>query len=225
MGRKQLAPITRKPLLSYLRPPLGLLTVLAGMSLLIAWLRPHPPLMADNACRMLADRPEWYRSVAHVVERWGVPIHLQLAFVHQESGFRATARPARKQLLGFVPTVLTSTAYGYAQAIDTTWQRYQEATGRNHAERADFADAVDFIGWYVTLTHRRLGIRKDDAYRQYLAYHEGQTGVELRTHRRKPWLQHVARRVASQAERYRTHLRGCRGDLDRRAQRWSLFPK
>lgn len=202
-----------------------MLAVLAGLGLLIARFGPHPPLRADNACRILTDRPEWYRSVDQVVERWGVPIHLQLAIVHQESRFRATARPERKQLLGFVPTVLTSTAYGYAQATNTTWQRYKQATGKELAERTDFADAVDFIGWYVTMSHKRLGIRKDDAYRQYLAYHEGQTGVEQRTHWRKPWLQHVARGVASQAERYRAHLLTCRVELDRRDSRWSVYPK
>lgn len=184
---------------------------------------PSPPPHGDQACRILADRPDWYRSVRHVAQRWGVPIHLQLAIVHQESSFQATARPERRQLLGFIPTVLTSTAYGYAQATNTTWRRYRTATGRQHAERVDFADAVDFIGWYVTMSHKRLGIEKDDAYHQYLAYHEGQTGAERQTYRHKPWLRQVARRVASRAERYRTQLLRCRGDLDQRASSWSFF--
>ena len=39
--------------------------------------------------------------------------------------------------------------------------------------RARFKDSVDFIGWYTNKTEKILRISKKDAFRQYLAYHEG----------------------------------------------------
>ena len=43
----------------------------------------------------------------------------------------------------------------------------------NLATRARFKDSVDFIGWYTDKTESLLKISKKDAFRQYLAYHEG----------------------------------------------------
>ena len=42
------------------------------------------------------------------------------------------------------------------------------------ADRDDFNDAIDFIGWYNDQSSRRSKISKSDAYNLYLAYHEGQ---------------------------------------------------
>jgi len=36
-------------------------------------------------------------------ERWGTPIHVQLAIIRQESTFKFNARPPRKKLVGFIP--------------------------------------------------------------------------------------------------------------------------
>ena len=77
------------------------------------------------------------------------------------------------------------------------------------AERDNFADAVDFIGWYIDQTARYNGIAKTDAYQHYLAYHEGQGGFAKGTHRQKAWLIERARRVRQQAERYRVQLSRC----------------
>ncbi|MFT7288001.1 MAG: hypothetical protein ACI87W_002116, partial [Halieaceae bacterium] len=56
-------------------------------------------------------------------------------------------------------------------------------------------------------------IPRNDTYRLYLAYHEGHGGYTRATYKSKEWLQTVARKVASRAQRYETQLRGCEEDL------------
>ena len=69
-----------------------------------------------------------------------------------------------------------SSAYGYAQALEGTWDDYRRSTGRRGADRDDFADSSDFIGWYMHGANRVNGVAMHDAYNQYLAYHEGKAG-------------------------------------------------
>ena len=89
------------------------------------------------------------------------------------------------------------------------------------ADRDDFDDAVDFVGWYCNTSHRMLGISKWDAYNQYLAYHEGHGGYKRKTYRKKKWLIKTAHRVQGNAKRYSAQLSRCEDELDRG---WSLWP-
>lgn len=173
-----------------------------------------PPAEPANVCAIFQEQGEWYAASRQVQDQWGVPVPVQMAIMKQESAFVADAQPPRRWYLGFIPGPRPSTAYGYSQALDGTWQRYQESTGHSDAERDDFADAADFIGWYVRQTQRVLGIPPRDAYRQYLAYHEGQAGYARGSYRQKPWLLDVAHHVAADASRYQRQLRGCRIELD-----------
>ena len=75
-----------------------------------------------------------------------------------------------------MPWRRSSSAYGYAQATNEAWKDYKKDTGRRFVQRDDFADAIDFIGWYNDRSHKRLKLRKNDAYRLYLAYYNGHTG-------------------------------------------------
>jgi hypothetical protein len=170
---------------------------------------PGPPSRPDDLCAIFAERSDWLAGARSAAERWGVPAAVQLAVVHQESSFREDARPPRRRVLGVVPGPRASSARGYGQATDAAWSEYLQAAGRRGADREDFADAVDFIGWYADRAHRRLGIRKDDAYRLYLAYHEGPTGFGRGSHVEKPWLLVVARNVEARAERYARQWEGC----------------
>ena len=104
---------------------------------------------------------------------------------------------------------------------DETWNWYRKSSGNSWADRDDFDDAVDFIGWYGDVTHRKLGISKWDAYNQYLAYHEGHGGFKRKTYLRKPWLIKVARKVAGRARSYHAQLKKCESSLDKG---WSLWP-
>jgi len=141
--------------------------------------------------------------------RWGAPVHVQLATLYQESSFRPKARTPRKYFLGFIPAGRQSSAYGYAQAIDGTWEWYQEDTGRWRAKRHRFPDASDFMGWYMAKSTQSNGIAADDAYAQYLAYHEGHSGFRRGSHNGKPWLLNTAARVQSRAAMYAVQLQGC----------------
>jgi hypothetical protein len=138
-----------------------------------------------------------------------------MAIMHQESRFRAKAKPPRRVFLGFIPGPRPSDAYGYSQAKASTWEWYQKSTGDRGADRDDFADAITFIGWYNYQSYKRNGIPRSDTYRLYLAYHEGHGGYGRGSYRNKDWLQTVAGKVERQAQSYRQQLAGCEKELQR----------
>ena len=142
--------------------------------------------------------------------RWGVPVHVQMATIYQESKFIGNARTPYTYTLGVIPMGRQSTAYGYSQALNATWEEYQQAEGGRRSKRDDIADATDFMGWYMDESSRNLGISKSDAQSQYLAYHEGRTGYVNKSYLGKPWLVEVAARVGSRSEMYAEQLAYCR---------------
>jgi hypothetical protein len=170
-----------------------------------------PPSTTTDACRMQAERPHWFRAMKKTEARWGVPVAVQLATISRESSFVHDARPMKteRSMIFFTREVPRSSALGYAQAIDGTWEWYLRDTGRRRADRTDFADASDFIGWYMNLNTRMNGVSTRDAYNQYLAYHEGKAGYARGTYRGKAWLPPVARDVEAWAARYDAQLRSC----------------
>lgn len=181
---------------------------------LLAGCATAPPRNMDNSCAIFEEYRGWYRATKRVQEKYGLPQHIQLAIVHQESRFDATAKTPRRYLLGFIPWGRVSTAYGYAQVKDETWAWYQRESGNWLASRDNFADAVEFIGWYSDISQRTLGISKWDARQQYLAYHEGHGGFKRKTYLQKPWLMDVARKVEARAARYNAQLKTCREKLE-----------
>lgn len=168
-----------------------------------------PPANQDDICAIFAERPGWRDAIFASARKWGAPAAVQMAILWRESGFRARARTRRTYFLGMVPTGHVSTAYGFAQAIDGTWAWYRRDTGNSGARRSRFADAADFVGWYMAKSATTNGIGMNDAYNQYLAYHEGHAGHRRGSWRAKTWLQHVAAKVAGRAVSYRGQLRGC----------------
>jgi hypothetical protein len=193
---------------------------LAGASLVAGCSATKPPRKLDDACSIFREKKGWYEDAAGARERWGVPIAIQLAFIRQESSFVGDAKPPRRWYLGFIPGGRPSNAEGYAQALDSTWDDYRKATGERGADRDEFGDAVDFIGWYNTRISKACGIAKNDAYRLYLAYHEGLTGYKRGTYRRKAWLLGTAEKVAHRAARYGTQLARCEEELKPRKRGW-----
>jgi len=171
-------------------------------------IEPVPP-RSTNLCEIFTEKPNWYQQATRVYQRWGIPVPVQMAILRQESSFISDARPPREWLLGFIPLPRPSSAYGYAQALDSSWDLYRIKVNRRDADRENFADAVDFVGWYCDVTHRTLDIAKGDAKRLYLAYHEGQEGFRQGSYEQKPWLMPVAQKVAYNARRYRDQLKGC----------------
>lgn len=173
-----------------------------------------PPQNLDDVCEIFDEYYDWYNAAKEVEKKYGVPIGVTMAFIHQESKFVEDARPPREWFLWIFPGSRASSAYGYTQALNGTWSEYQKKTGQWSADRDDFTDAVDFIGWYNTRTIKRTGIRKHDAYRLYLAYHDGAGGYLKGTYKKKPWLMKVSRKVDRRAQMYNRQLVQCRSSLD-----------
>ncbi|MGO8654534.1 transglycosylase SLT domain-containing protein, partial [Rhizobium ruizarguesonis] len=110
------------------------------------------PKQKRNICAVFDERDglfsSWQSAAELTEKKYGVPLPILMATMYTESGFQPYARPPRTKLFGFIPWTRPSTAYGYSQALDGTWDHYQSQTGNWTARRANFADAIDFIGWY-----------------------------------------------------------------------------
>ena len=171
------------------------------------------PVNQDNLCILFKENPEWYWDAQASSLRWGVPINVQMAVMQKESHFRSSVKPSYHWVLGRLPFAHASSAEGYTQALDGTWHAFLRATGRKSASRDNFSDAVDFLGWYISQLHRIVQIKKTDAFKLYLAYHEGPGGYRAHSYLSKPWLIHIAREVSHRAHEYQNQLYQCRNSL------------
>lgn len=167
------------------------------------------PRNLNDACELIRERPAYFRAMRRTERRWNVPVPVQMAIIHAESRFDGDARTPHRYALGVIPLGRQSSAFGYSQALDGTWEEYQQATRNRRARRDDIEDASDFIGWYSSLSYERNGIQPTDARNLYLAYHEGHTGFSRGSYNSKPWLLGVANRVAERATMYDQQLRAC----------------
>ena len=199
---------------AFILPVLGIALTLAAALFIVAC-SSSPPQNIRNSCEIFEEKDDWYADSYASYEKWGVPVHVQLAIIYQESRFVHDAKPPRQKLLWVIPWTRPSSAYGYGQIKDSTWDWYLKSTDRSWADRDDFDDVTDFIGWYGNHSHRTLGISKWDAYNQYLAYHEGHGGYKRKTYKKKAWLMKVARKVDDRAKAYHTQLQKCEDSLDK----------
>lgn len=194
-------------------------SLLLGTALL-AGCATSPPSNVENACYIFEEKPDWFDASLDVEKRYGLPIQVQLAIMRQESSFKHDAAPPRDTILGIPMWWRISSAYGYAQVKDSTWAWYKDKTGRWFADRENYADAVDFMGWYTSVSERTLGIAKSDAYNQYLAYHEGHGGWKKKSYNKKQWLIGVAKKVDRNAQMYAEQLKRCKTGLGSSSWWW-----
>ena len=169
-----------------------------------------PPNNLDDACSIALERPQYMRALKATERKWGVPAAVQMATIYQESKFRSDARTPFRYALGIIPMGRQSSAFGYSQALDGTWDEYRAETGKRRAKRDEFRDSTDFIGWYMNKSRERVGISLSDARNQYLAYHEGHTGFSRGSYNAKSWLVRVAGEVEARAVLYQSQLSRCR---------------
>lgn len=171
------------------------------------------PIHTNNACAILAQKngffDNWGKASQSAERRYGIPMPIILATINMESSFRHNARPPRKKLLGFIPWKRRSTAYGYSQALDSTWAMYLRSTGRSFAWRTNFADAADFVAWYHRQSVRRNGVRFDDAYSLYLNYHMGHGAYARSGGYVNAALSQAAQRMARISRLYEQQLKRC----------------
>ena len=131
-----------------------------------------------------------------------------------ESDFDWLAKPARQKLFKVIPYKRPSTSFGYSQAIKGTWKQYKDETGNKYALRTRFKDSVDFIGWYTNKTEKILKVSKKDAFRQYIAYHEGWGNYKNYKNNQKVIV--LAKKVEGYSNKFKKQLNKCSKSLTTR---------
>ena len=118
-----------------------------------------------GVCEILAQNPSWSKPLKTAQDTYKLPPAFAMALMYKESTFNAEAKAK------------TSTAYGYAQAIDGTWKHFQEDV-KSSAKRNNFDDSVQFIGWYTAQLSKSTKLKMTDSYNLYMAYMLGATGFK-----------------------------------------------
>ena len=172
------------------------------------------PKNTADGCSIFSERYLWYKHAKKAEQKWGTPIYIQLAFIKMESDFDWLARPERVKIFKIIPYRRPSSSFGYSQAVKGTWKQYKEETNNQLATRTRFKDSVDFIGWYTNKTEKILKISKKDAFRQYIAYHEGWDNYKNYKKKQKVIL--LAKKVQQQSNKYKSQLNKCSKSLNRK---------
>ena len=173
------------------------------------------PKYPQNACKIFGENYLWYKSAKKSSETYGAPIHIILAFVNKESGFKRWAKPKRQKLFKIVPYKRLSSSLGYSQAVKKTWELYKTETDSPLALRTRFKDSVMFIGWYMKKTNKINKIPLTDSYRQYLNYYLGWGNYAKKTYKTDKKAIIFAKKVEKQSKIYKSQLRECQKSLDR----------
>ena len=169
------------------------------------------PKNASNSCSIFEEKYLWYKHAKKTEQKWGTPVYLQLAIIKMESSFDRFAKPPRQKLFKVVPYKRPSSSFGYSQAVKGTWKQYKEETGNKFATRSRFKDSVDFVGWYTNKTEKILKVSKKDAFKQYIAYHEGWGNYKNYKNNKK--VINLAKRVEKQSNIYKQQLSECKNSL------------
>ena len=172
------------------------------------------PKNTADSCSIFSERYLWYKHAKKAEQKWGTPIYIQLAFIKMESDFDWLARPERLKIFKIIPYRRPSSSFGYSQAVKGTWKQYKEETNNKLATRTRFKDSVDFIGWYTNKTEKLLKISKKDAFRQYIAYHEG--WGNYKNYKKKQKVILLAKKVQQQSNKYKRQLNKCSKSLNRK---------
>tara|TARA_Y100000590_G_scaffold146489_1_gene168318 strand:+ start:24 stop:623 length:600 start_codon:yes stop_codon:yes gene_type:complete len=171
------------------------------------------PKNTADGCSIFSERYLWYKHAKKTEEKWGTPVYIQLAIIKMESNFDWLAKPKRQKIFKVIPYKRPSTSFGYSQAVKGTWEQYKKETNNQFATRTRFKDSVDFIGWYTNKSEKILKISKKDAFKQYLAYHEGWGNYKNYKNNQKVII--LAKKVSKQANEYRNQLKKCQKKLNK----------
>ena len=69
------------------------------------------PQNTSNSCKIFDERSLWYKHSKKVEQKWGTPIHIQLAFIKMESDFDWLAKPPRQKLFKVIPFKRPSSSF------------------------------------------------------------------------------------------------------------------
>ena len=170
------------------------------------------PSNTSDGCLIFNERYFWYKHAKQSEKKWGTPVYLQLAIIKMESDFDWLAKPPRQKLFKVIPYKRVSSSFGYSQAVKGTWEQYKNETGNKLATRTRFKDSVDFIGWYTNKTNNILKVSQNDAFKQYVAYHEGWGNYKHYKSNKK--IINLAKRVEKQSNIYKQQLIECSKSLN-----------
>jgi len=174
------------------------------------------PKYPQNACKIFGQNYLWYKSAKKSSETYGAPIHIILAFVNKESGFKRFAKPPRQKLFKVIPYKRPSSSFGYSQAVNKTWELYKTETDNPLALRTRFKDSVMFIGWYMRKTNKINKIPLNDPYRQYLNYYLGWGSYAKKTYKTDKKAIIFAKKVQEQSKIYKNQLSECQKNLNKK---------
>ena len=171
------------------------------------------PKNTSDGCSIFSERYLWYKHAKNTEKKWGTPIYLQLAIIKMESDFDWLAKPKRNKIFKVIPYKRPSSSFGYSQAVKGTWKQYKKETNNPLATRTRFKDSVDFIGWYTNKTNSILKISLQDAFKQYIAYHEGWGNYKYYKKNKK--VISLAKKVQKQSKVYKNQLSKCSKSLSK----------
>lgn len=166
----------------------------------------------NNACKMLKENPDWYASLIASEKKWNTPPYIILGMMRQESSFKHDAKPLRKNKWYEFGYHYQSSATGYSQALNGTWEHYKRDANSYFAHRESFADATDFMGWYNHTSNKKNKIAFNDPKNLYLAYHEGWNGYSKKTYEKKgkEFLNKAVNNVYSWSNKYKKQITNCK---------------
>lgn len=155
-----------------------------------------------GVCEILKQHPNWRKSLKQTQAKYKLEPAFVMALIYQESRFDANAKNKY------------SSAYGYAQVIDSTWKHFQQQI-KSNAKRNNFDDSVKFIGWYMAQLSKILNIKMTDYSNLYMAYMLGATGFKrykagtLKNHVKIAQDKKIALKVKDYTNLYKSQLRKC----------------
>lgn len=145
-----------------------------------------------NICSLLNANPDWAESVVEAEEKWGVSAGNILAFIDQESRFKANASSGPN--------------YGYAQSTSQTWNWFLKDAKMGNRSRSDFDASVHFVGWHFKKMNQQFGIGMNNVSEQYLVYQLGTGGYKKGA---SPSARKVASSVSSRGRLFEDQLDNC----------------
>lgn len=165
----------------------------------------QPPANPNNLCSVFQDKDSWYVAAHKVHAKYGIPIDTAIAILAQNS-------KRSNQDNGLFESLTSAVGLGnegFLVVSDEIWQQYKDEAGNFLSDRGSFADALDFMGWYMNKAKEKSGIALFDAYNQYLVYREGFDAFNTRSYTAKVWLLNEASEVRNRALEYRKQLLRC----------------
>jgi hypothetical protein len=183
--------------------------------LLLASCTTTPPRNVDDACAIFAEYGDWFADAKAASQRWGCRSRYCWRSSIRNRPFAPTPEPPRTWYLGFIPGPRPSSAYGYSQALDGTWDRYTAATGNVMAPIAT-SSPMPWISSAGTSTKPPCATASPNVatpITNIWLITKARAALPRALTGKKPWLMERARKVSRQAARYGSQLARCESQL------------